>query len=111
MRSASLGLAKPGEGAIGLRNSDGKVPEAGVCREEEELLERVSKPAAAMVAVEAEAIGLGRRSGKRMTGRSNECVGSRRRPGPAERGNLSRAGEGGWAKAREAKPTKHDEER
>lgn len=56
-RDSSL-LRKPGDPAIGLRSSEGKVPEPGVWREETVLmLERLSKPAAAIVAVaEAEDI-------------------------------------------------------
>lgn len=48
---------KLGEGTIGLRISDGKVPEPGVCREEAGWMaglaevDFLSKPAAAMVAV------------------------------------------------------------
>jgi hypothetical protein len=50
-----------GEATIGLLNSDGNVPDAGVCKEEAALeLERLLKPAAAMVAVAvAEAIMVG----------------------------------------------------
>jgi len=41
-----------GEATIGLLNSDGNVPVAGVCKEEAALeLDRLLKPAAAMVAV------------------------------------------------------------
>lgn len=41
-----------GEATIGLFSSDGNVPEAGVCKEEAAFeLERLLKPAAAMVAV------------------------------------------------------------
>lgn len=50
--SSFLGRLRPGEGTSGLRSSDGKVPEAGVCREEAGFeADRLSKPAAAMVAV------------------------------------------------------------
>lgn len=53
---ASSFLRKLGEVASGLRSSDGKVPEPGVCSDEEDeedmlVLVRLSKPAAAMVAV------------------------------------------------------------
>lgn len=54
-------LNRPGEPTRGLRSSDGKVPEAGVCRVEA-ALDLLSKPAAAMVAVtEAEAMFANRR--------------------------------------------------
>lgn len=43
---------RPGDDTIGLRNSDGKVPDPGVAREEAASeLGRLSKPAAAIVAV------------------------------------------------------------
>ena len=43
---------RPGDATIGLRNSDGKVPDPGVAREEAASeLGRLSKPAAAIVAV------------------------------------------------------------
>ena len=44
---------KPGEHAIGLTISDGKVPEPGVCSDDDDeyVLDRLLKPAAAMVAV------------------------------------------------------------
>lgn len=49
-------LRNPGDPAIGLNISDGNVPDPGVCREDA-VLARLSKPAAAMVAVAvAEAI-------------------------------------------------------
>jgi hypothetical protein len=54
LRASSL-LRKPGEPAMGLRNSEGKVPEPGVWREDEVLV-RFSKPAAAMVAVIADIV-------------------------------------------------------
>jgi hypothetical protein len=56
---------KPGEEAIGLSSSDGNVPEPGVCSDEE-VLARLLKPAADMVAVAAEAMV------KRATEESNE---------------------------------------
>lgn len=70
-------LRRPGEGAIGLSSSDGKVPEPGVCSEDAVLvLARLSKPAAAMVAVavaDAMAKVVCRRFGpKRATEESNE---------------------------------------
>ena len=65
-------LRKLGEPAIGLNSSDGKVPEPGVVNEEP-VLARLSKPAAAMVAVAvAEAISLCRRLWERATEESNE---------------------------------------
>lgn len=49
---ASSFFEKHGEATMGLRSSEGNVPEPGVCKEEAVLeLERLSKPAAAMVAV------------------------------------------------------------
>jgi hypothetical protein len=49
---ASSFFKRPGDATIGLRNSDGKVPDPGVAREEAASeLGRLSKPAAAMVAV------------------------------------------------------------
>ena len=49
---ASSFFKRPGDATIGLLNSDGNVPDAGVCKEEAALeLERLLKPAAAMVAV------------------------------------------------------------
>lgn len=66
-------LKRPGEGAMGLRVSEGKVPEPGVCSCDAERLGRLSKPAAAMVAVEvAEAMSGRRRLRKRGTEGSNE---------------------------------------
>lgn len=64
---------KPGEGAIGLSISEGKVPEPGVWREDA-VLERLSKPAAYMVAVAvADAmVVVCRRLRKRATEESNE---------------------------------------
>jgi hypothetical protein len=63
---------KPGEGAIGLSISEGKVPEPGVWREDA-VLERLSKPAAYMVAVAvADAMVVCRRLRKRATEESNE---------------------------------------
>ena len=71
-RSLSNCFVRPGEPAKGLRISDGKVPEPGVCKEEDEL-DRLSNPAAAMVAVAvAEAIVACRRLRKRVTEESNE---------------------------------------
>lgn len=64
----------PGEPAIGLNISDGKVPEPGVCNDDAALA-RLSKPAAAMVAVAvavADAIVACRRLRKRVAGDSNE---------------------------------------
>lgn len=49
-KSASLCFRKPGETAIGLQSSEGKVPDPGVCKDDA-VLARLSKPAAAMVAV------------------------------------------------------------
>ena len=64
---------KLGEAAIGLSISEGKVPEPGVCSSEDEVLCRLSKPAAAMVAVAvADAILECRRLRKRGTEESNE---------------------------------------
>lgn len=54
-RSPSLVFIRPGEDAMGLRSSDGKVPDPGVCKEDA-VLTHLSKPAAAIVAVVAEAI-------------------------------------------------------
>jgi len=69
--SSSL-LRKPGEPVIGLSISDGKVPDPGVCNEDA-LLERLSKPAAAMVAVAvADAIAAYRRLRAEETEESNE---------------------------------------
>lgn len=49
---ASSFFKRPGDATIGLRNSDGKVPDPGVAREEAASeLGRLSKPAAAIVAV------------------------------------------------------------
>lgn len=49
---ASSFLRRPGEATMGLRSSDGKVPEPGVCNEEAVLEpDLLSNPAAAMVAV------------------------------------------------------------
>ena len=49
---ASSFFKRPGDTTIGLRNSDGKVPDPGVAREEAASeLGRLSKPAAAIVAV------------------------------------------------------------
>ena len=49
---ASSFFDRPGDATIGLRNSDGKVPDPGVAREEAASeLGRLSKPAAAIVAV------------------------------------------------------------
>lgn len=49
---ASSFLRRPGEATSGLLISEGKVPEPGVWREEAVLeLDRLSNPAAAMVAV------------------------------------------------------------
>ena len=63
---------KPGDGAIGLSISEGKVPEPGVWREDA-VLERLSKPAAYMVAVAvADAMVVCRRLRKRATEESNE---------------------------------------
>lgn len=54
---ASSRFIKLGEAAMGLSISDGKVPDPGVCREEEAVLALLSKPAAIIVAVAvAEAI-------------------------------------------------------
>ena len=50
LRSFSFCLRKPGEPAKGLRISDGNPPDAGVCKQDA-ALGRLSKPAAAMVAV------------------------------------------------------------
>ncbi len=50
LRSFSFCLRKPGEPARGLRISDGNPPDAGVCKQDA-ALGRLSKPAAAMVAV------------------------------------------------------------
>ena len=62
----------PGEQAMGLIISEGKVPEPGVCNEDA-LLFRLSKPAAAMVAVAvAEDIAAGRRLREWMTEESSE---------------------------------------
>lgn len=56
LRSLSFCFKKPGDPAKGLRISDGKLPDPGVCSEDA-AVERLSKPAAAMVAVAvAEAI-------------------------------------------------------
>ena len=72
LSSLSFCFMKPGEPVKGLRISDGKVPEPGVCKEDEEL-DRLSNPAAAMVAVAvAEAIVACRRLRKRVTEESNE---------------------------------------
>lgn len=69
--SSSL-LKKPGDPAIGLIISEGKVPEPGVWSEDAVLL-RLSKPAAAMVAVAvAEAIVACRRLRVVETEESNE---------------------------------------
>ena len=66
-------LKRPGEGAIGLNVSDGNVPDPGVCSWDADLAGRLSKPAAAMVAVEvAEAMSARRRLRKRGTEESNE---------------------------------------
>ena len=73
-------FSRPGDGAMGLMVSEGKVPEAGVCNCEAERQGRLSKPAAAMVAVDvAEAMGALRRRlravvvlRERETERSNE---------------------------------------
>ena len=63
---------KPGEDAIGLNSSEGNVPEPGVWSEDA-VLERLSKPAAAMVAVAvAEAMVVCRRMQKRATEESSE---------------------------------------
>lgn len=49
---ASSFFSKPGEARRGLLSSEGKVPEPGVCNEEAALEpDRLSKPAAAIVAV------------------------------------------------------------
>lgn len=49
---ASSFFNRPGEARRGLLNSEGKVPEPGVCNEEAALEpDRLSKPAAAIVAV------------------------------------------------------------
>jgi len=49
---ASSFFKNPGDATIGLRNSEGKVPDPGVAREEAASeLGRLSKPAAAIVAV------------------------------------------------------------
>lgn len=49
---ASSFFKRPGDATIGLRNSEGKVPDPGVAREEAASeLGRFSKPAAAIVAV------------------------------------------------------------
>ena len=49
---ASSLFKRPGDATRGLRNSDGKVPDPGVAREEAASeLGRLSKPAAAIVAV------------------------------------------------------------
>lgn len=49
---ASSFFNRPGDATIGLRNSDGKVPDPGVAKEDAASeLERLSKPAAAIVAV------------------------------------------------------------
>lgn len=71
VRSSSL-LRKPGDAVIGLIISDGNVPEPGVCNEDA-VLARLSKPAAAMVAVAvAEAIAACRRLRVEETEESNE---------------------------------------
>ncbi|KAI7588089.1 hypothetical protein KC346_g17109 [Hortaea werneckii] len=61
-----LRKSRPGEATKGLRSSDGKVPDPGVCNDDEEEeeapeLDLFSKPAAAIVAVEADDIVLCRR--------------------------------------------------
>ena len=66
LRSFSLPFDRTGEATKGLRNSDGKVPDPGVCNDDEEEeeapeLDLFSKPAAAIVAVEADDIVLCRR--------------------------------------------------
>jgi hypothetical protein len=64
--------SKPGDAAIGLKSSEGKVPEPGVWSEDA-LLARLSKPAAYIVAVAvAEAILVCRRVQKRATEESSE---------------------------------------
>ena len=65
--------SKPGEQAIGLSISEGKVPEPGVWSEDAVLARLRSKPQAAMVAVAvAEAILVCRRVQKRATEESSE---------------------------------------
>lgn len=61
-------LNKPGEAAIGLSISDGKVPEAGVCSDDAAVFDFLSSPAAARVAFTvAEFIPVCRRLDKRVT--------------------------------------------
>jgi hypothetical protein len=49
LRASSL-FINPGEAAMGLSISEGKVPDPGVCKDEA-ALDLLSKPAAAIVAV------------------------------------------------------------
>lgn len=71
LRASSL-FMKPGEAAMGLNISDGKVPDPGVCRDDA-LLALLSNPAAIIVAVAvAEAIVACRRLQERVTEESNE---------------------------------------
>lgn len=69
MRASSF-FRRPGEATSGLLISEGKVPEPGVWREEAVLeLDRLSNPAAAMVAVAvAEAMVDGSGKERKMSG-------------------------------------------
>lgn len=73
LRSVSLCFRKPGETAMGLQSSEGKVPDAGVCNDDA-VLARLSKPAAAKVAVAVAEVAMlaCRRLCKRVTGEAKD---------------------------------------